>query len=522
MTTRLRAPFMRLRTKVFAWVLLTMGFVFALLTVNLLLEEKRREDAHQADLAQFVRVMTQDLVSGLTPFTTREDQLQELEQRLNRIDIFRDWHLFDSGANQKRKGGGQPADMAQATVEKDSHFVQASQHDQSTLTDGVFWTRIEYAPEDTLEPAPIGPGRYLVLRTLIKQGPATADTVWDSFQKVLLLMLLGTGLLTLTMTIVLERLVVKPLETLARASERLSLGDYGSPVPDPGTQDEIGDLLRTFNFMQQRLKEYHETLEARVAEATNKVKGAERRLIVAQRLSATGTLAAGIAHEINNPLGGMLNAARALKREGLAAPKREQYLDLIIESLLRIQDTVKKVLQFSPRKVNPQAASLREILDRAIGLAQYKLDKKRVKLTHEAPDRLPNVFCDPSELVQIFLNLILNAIDATEGEKGHIRVHYQGIEGEVATCVTDNGCGMTESELAQAFDLFYTTKGAEGTGLGLSVVYNIVQNHGGRIDVTSQKSVGTTFTVTLPVHREDQLAPPPAIPTEAAEKSQRA
>ena len=514
---------MKLRTKVFAWVLLTMGFVFALLTVNLLLEEKRREDAHQANVAQFVTVMTQDLVSGLSAFTSREEQIQELEQRLSRIQIFKDWHLFDASGNQLRKGGEHPPDIAKEVVLKDSHWAQAAQHDQTTVFEGVFWTRVEYALEGTRElPHQTERSEYLVLRARIQESATTGDTVWDSFRKVLLLMLLGTGLLTLTMTIVLERLVVKPLEMLARASERLSLGDYGSPVPDPGTQDEIGDLLRTFNFMQQRLKDYHETLEARVSEATNKVKGAERRLIVAQRLSATGTLAAGIAHEINNPLGGMLNAARALKREGLAAPKREQYLDLIIESLLRIQDTVKKVLQFSPRKVNPQAASLREILDRAIGLAQYKLDKKRVKLVHEAPDRLPNVFCDPSELVQIFLNLILNAIDATEGEKGQIRVHYQGIEGEVAACITDNGCGMTEAELAQAFDLFYTTKGAEGTGLGLSVVYNIVQNHGGRIDVTSQKGIGTTFTVTLPVHREDQLAPPAAIPAVATENSRRA
>ncbi|MCE9583230.1 MAG: HAMP domain-containing protein [Planctomycetes bacterium] len=509
---------MKLRTKVFAWVLLTMGFVFALLTANLLLEDDRRAEAHKANVAQLVQVMTQDLVTGLAGMESREDQVARLEERLNRIQIFRAWQLFDASGNVLRKGGIQQPDPAREAVAKDPQFVTAAAHDQSTLENKIFVTRIEYAPEGTSELPQTAPREFMVLRARIEHEVAAGYDVWDSFRKVVLLMVLGTGLLTLTMTIVLERFVVKPLESLARASERLSLGDYAAPVPDPGTQDEIGDLLRTFNFMQQRLREYHETLEARVAEATNKVKGAERRLIVAQRLSATGTLAAGIAHEINNPLGGMLNAARALKREGLAAPKREQYLDLIIESLLRIQDTVKKVLQFSPRKVNPQAASLREILDRAVGLAQYKLDKKHVKLAHEAPDRLPNVFCDPSELVQVFLNLILNATDATEGEKGQIRVHYQSGEGEVACNVTDNGCGMSEAELAQAFDLFYTTKGAEGTGLGLSVVYNIVQNHGGRIDVTSQKNVGTTFTVTLPVHREDQVAPPPALPALAADK----
>ncbi|MBI2920319.1 MAG: HAMP domain-containing histidine kinase [Planctomycetes bacterium] len=509
---------MKLRGKVFAWILLTMAFVFALLTVNLLLDDIQRTDVQHSNVARLVHVMTQDLVSSQDPLLPRDEQLSRLEERLNRMQVFRDWQVFDADGATLRTGGEPGPARRPDDVLRDAQFVRAAAHDQTTLEKNVFVTRLELAPE--MPDAPPGTSRtdYVVLRAQIEHQAVASHDVWGSFKQVFLLMLLGTGVLIMTMQMVLERLVVKPLESLARGSERLSLGDYTRPVEDPGTEDEIGDLLRTFNIMQQRLREYHETLEHRVADATDKVKGAERRLIVAQRLSATGTLAAGIAHEINNPLGGMLNAARALKREGLSGAKREQYLELIVESLLRIQDTVKKVLQFSPRKVNPQAASLREILERAIGLAHYKLDKKKVKLAHDTPERLPNVFCDPSELVQVFLNLILNAIDATEEEKGQIRVHYLLGEGEVAACVSDNGCGMTEAELAQAFDLFYTTKGTEGTGLGLSVVYNIVQNHGGRIDVTSQKNVGTTFTVTLPVHREDQLGPAPALPPEEARK----
>ena len=511
---------MKLRTKVFAWILVTLGFVFAILTVNLVLEDLRRAEVHRSNVARLVQVMTQDWITKVGPVAPQEDQLEVLEERLNRTQIFKDWVLYDSRWNALRWGGERATVMKAEDLAKDPQGVRAQAHDQTSLEGNIFVTRIEYAPKSTSEHPQQGADDYVVLRARIEHEAVAGFDPWQSINQVLLLMLAGTGVVILTMYMALERLVVKPLESLARGSERLSLGDYTKPVEDPGTEDEIGDLLRTFNGMQERLREYRETLEARVAEATNKVKGAERRLIVAQRLSATGTLAAGIAHEINNPLGGMLNAARALKREGMAPAKREQYLELIVESLLRIQDTVKKVLQFSPRKVNPQAASLREVLDRAIGLAQYKLDKKKVKLAHEAPDRLPNVFCDPSELVQVFLNLILNAIDAIQEEKGQIRIHYAVGEGDVACLVTDNGCGMTEAELAQAFDLFYTTKGADGTGLGLSVVYNIVQNHGGRIDVSSQKNIGTTFTVTLPVHREDQLAPPPALPAAAPEKAQ--
>ncbi|NUN50007.1 MAG: HAMP domain-containing histidine kinase [Candidatus Brocadiae bacterium] len=499
---------MKLRTKVFGWIILTMGFVSALLTVNLVLENVRRREAQRGAVARLIQQMTQDVILRVGAGASRQEQLSELEERLRRSQIFREWVVYDRKYEALAWDVPPQIPIEQAKRE----LYRAEGNNQVTLEGDLFVARIELAPEPGG-----GSPEFVLLRARIEHEAVEGFELRQSFVYLTMLMVAGTGLLILTMALVLERLVVKPLERLARASERLSLGDYTRPVEDPGTQDETGDLLRAFNSMQERLREYHETLEARVADATSKVKGAERRLIVAQRLSATGTLAAGIAHEINNPLGGMLNAARALKRPDMKAERREQYLELIIESLLRIQDTVKKVLQFSPRKVNPQAASLREVLDRAIGLAQYRLDRKKVKLTHETPDRLPNVFCDPSELVQVFLNLILNASDATEEEKGQIRVHYHLGEDEVSASVTDNGVGMTEAELAQAFDLFYTTKGAEGTGLGLSVVYNIIQNHGGRIDVTSQKHVGTTFTVTLPVHREDQLAPPPSLPALAAE-----
>jgi signal transduction histidine kinase len=503
---------MKLRTKVFAWIILTMGFVFAILTVNLLLEDIHRSEVHRSNVAALVQVMTQDWITKVGPSAPKSEQLAVLEQRLHRTQIFQEWTVYDSEYRPLFGRGAALTDVERVKRE----VYRAVGNNKTSLEGDVFIARIEYAPEPGGKVAE--KPEYVLLRGRIKHDAAAEFDLKKSFIPILLTLGLGTGVMILTVAMVLERAVLRPLERLARASERVALGDYSTPVEETGSEDEIGDLLRAFNQMQRRLREYHETLEGRIADATDKVKGAERRLIVAQRLSATGTLAAGIAHEINNPLGGMLNAARALKRPDLKPERREPYLDLIVESLLRIQDTVKKVLQFSPRKVNPQAASLREILDRAIGLAQYKLDKKKVKLGHEAPDRLPNVFCDPSELVQVFLNLILNAIDATAEEKGRIRVHYQSGEGEVACSVTDNGCGMTEAELAQAFDLFYTTKGAEGTGLGLSVVYNIVQNHGGRIDVSSQKNVGTTFTVTLPVHREDQISPPAAIPAEEPTK----
>jgi signal transduction histidine kinase len=283
--------------------------------------------------------------------------------------------------------------------------------------------------------------------------------------------------------------------------------------------DEIAHLINTFGVMSKELSEYHKNLEGKIQEAREKIEATEAQLIVAQRLSATGTLAAGIAHEINNPLGGILNAAMSLKKGTLAKEQSVQYLDLIVDGLNRIQDILKKVLQSFSHKVTTQPLDLKIIIERAILLIKHRLDEHKIAIANTLPLYIPQVFGDSTELQQVFLNLLMNAIDAITADKTRIpdrkievfhemapERHGDGgatDEKTITVCIRDNGAGISEDALGRAFDMFYTTKEpGKGTGLGLSVAYNIVHNHGGKISLHRNKEKGTIAKVSLPVLRQ--------------------
>ena len=308
----------------------------------------------------------------------------------------------------------------------------------------------------------------------------------------------------------LSRLVVRPLAILAEAASRVAGGDRETSVPTSGTGDEFDRTAMAFNRMAREVAEHQSHLESRVLDAIERSRKAERHLVIAQRLASTGKLASGIAHEINNPLGGMRNAVRALARGDLDAAKTEEYLDLVQDGLARIEDTVKKILSFTPRAVQARATDLADVARRAVALARHRIERRGLRLVTRGLDGAPvPVFGDPHELAQVALNLLLNAGDAIPDpeERGAPRPRDQGVvEVEVLETadhavlrVTDDGVGMTPEVAAQCFDLFFTTKEVgEGTGLGLAVVHNIVTNHGGRIELDTAPGRGTTFRVLLP------------------------
>ncbi len=330
------------------------------------------------------------------------------------------------------------------------------------------------------------PAREIVLQTMLTHGLVVALCA---------LVLIGSLYLGL------DRWVLRPLDSLAAGSRRVAHGDYSGTVPELPGRDEIAELLRAFNAMTAEVRDYHANLERRVAEATERVKATERKMVLAQRLAAMGTLAAGIAHEVNNPIGGMINAARRIQPE-VADGRPREYLGLILDGLQRIQEIVKKILTFTPRKVTPEPVDLREVARRAVALARHRLDHKGVALVDELPEGLPAIVGEANELQQVFLNLILNAVDAT-GKGGRIALRGRRAEKAVEVDVADTGCGMDEAQVARAFDLFYTTKEqGEGTGLGLAICHNIVTSHGGTIEIESRKGQGTTMRLRFPLPDE--------------------
>jgi two-component system NtrC family sensor kinase len=261
-------------------------------------------------------------------------------------------------------------------------------------------------------------------------------------------------------------------------------------------------------------------LEAKVAERTGQLQQAQRHLLKADRLASLGQLAASVAHEINNPLSGVLNYAalmgRILKVDGVPRDRVAEFrghLDRVSEQTARAGRIVSDLLAFS-RRAKPQRApsDLNAIVRATVGLVSHKLKLLNVEASLQLDQALPHLSCDASQMQQVVLNLVMNAAEATRG-RGSGRVAVLTLpseDGESAVLeVTDDGEGIPKETLDRIFDPFFTTKDdGKGVGLGLAVVYGIVESHGGHIEVQTAPGRGTTFQVTLPLvpdannHRE--------------------
>jgi two-component system NtrC family sensor kinase len=252
-------------------------------------------------------------------------------------------------------------------------------------------------------------------------------------------------------------------------------------------------------------------LEAKVAERTAQLQQAQRRLLQADRLASLGQLAASVAHEINNPLSGVLNYSalmdRILKEDGVPrerVPEFRGYLARVTEQTSRAGRIVSDLLAFS-RRSKPQRApcDLAGIVRATLGLVAHKLKLLGVEVEPLLDEGLPLLPCDASQMQQVVLNLVMNGAEATRSRgKGRLVVSTRrSADGESAVLeVTDDGEGIPKEAVDRIFDPFFTTKDdGKGVGLGLAVVYGIVESHGGRIEVRTEAGRGTTFEVTLPL-----------------------
>ncbi|MFO0751955.1 MAG: DUF3365 domain-containing protein [Thermodesulfovibrionales bacterium] len=289
-----------------------------------------------------------------------------------------------------------------------------------------------------------------------------------------------------------RQLVTTPLNHLSGIFRGIANGTepLGRAIPI-ARKDEIGDLTESFNLLACHLLAAQEKLKE-TAEI-------EKQLIETEKLAALGQLSAGVAHEINNPLGGIRLCFNNLMDTGMDAQKRQQHIDVINMGFDRIQNIVRHLLHFSkntPLSLAP--ASLTTVVENVLHLAGYTLGKRGISLVKELSPSMPVMQVDANKLEQVFLNLIMNAAQAMEGGGVlTIRTWCEGAWGSVS--VSDTGKGIPPEVLPKIFSPFFTTKGVgEGTGLGLTVSRAIVEQHKGAIRVeTSEK--GTTFTVQVPM-----------------------
>ncbi|MBI5345346.1 MAG: PAS domain-containing sensor histidine kinase, partial [Deltaproteobacteria bacterium] len=238
-----------------------------------------------------------------------------------------------------------------------------------------------------------------------------------------------------------------------------------------------------------------------MAEDISRKKGMEASVISSEKLAAIGTLAAGIAHEVTNPLGGLLHCLYNLRNTQIADDRKAEYIEFMEDGIKRVQNIVRQLLDFSQQHAPERTLTdINSMIEGVIPLFMHYIKDRDTRLVKNLGAGLPPILVDKHQIEQIIVNLILNAIQAVNGA-GVIEVSTT-VHDSRWFCITvsDNGCGIPAGNLPKIFDPFFTTKGVgKGTGLGLSVSRGIIERHGGRIDVESHEGAGTVFKVCLPI-----------------------
>jgi two-component system, NtrC family, sensor kinase len=310
--------------------------------------------------------------------------------------------------------------------------------------------------------------------------------------------------------------ITSPIGEMVAATRNITAGrlDEGVRVAAPGElrllAESFNTMLASLRQMRSDLEEWGRTLEEKVRERTDQVTAMQTRVAQAERLASLGMLAAGVAHEVNNPLGGIL-ALTALTLEDLPPDHPDRHnLEVVLRQTERCRDIVKGLLDFSRQsEVTMQQLDLNAVLQDTLALIAQQSSFFNVRIERHLSDELPAVVGDRSQLQQVLLNILVNAVQAME-ERGTIAITTRVVRErrDVEIRIADTGCGIPRDAIDKIFDPFFTTReGGRGTGLGLAIAYGIVTQHRGHIGVESTVGRGTTFTIRLPA------ASPPTLPT---------
>jgi two-component system NtrC family sensor kinase len=321
--------------------------------------------------------------------------------------------------------------------------------------------------------------------------------------------------------LLIHRIVYLPLKDLEAGARALSDGLLDQHIP-VRSDDELGRVTRAFNDMtdalnvsQSKLEVWARTLEQKVEEKTRELQVAQAEAVRGEKLASIGMLAAGIAHELNNPLTGVLTFA-TLVRQGMAdeSPEAED-LDLVIQETKRCATIIRRLLDFAREKApEKNYCDLNLLISDAAQLIEQPTKLANIEVKLDLDEGLPVIWIDEDLVKQVLMNLLVNAQHAI-GESGRITLRTRRCPEPMAVSagdepvdmveilVSDTGCGISEENLPKIFDPFFTTKEVgKGTGLGLSVSHGAVLAHGGDIKVESRLGEGTTFHVYLPVGSE--------------------
>lgn len=304
---------------------------------------------------------------------------------------------------------------------------------------------------------------------------------------VILVATAGAVAICTVLLIVLAVLIERPLAELQRQIAKLQAGDLAVQVRFADRNDEIGDLGRNFNQMVRQLRENREEIEHLHRTQISR----------AEHMATLGELAAGLAHEIRNPLAGIAGVIEIIGRDLPESNPNREVLREVQQEVMHIKQILSELLDYArPKPPNFKPADLNATAEHAVALARQQTLSRPIQIDLLRADGMPSVEHDAAQIQQVLLNLLLNAIQAIQGT-GNVRVLLESRDSYAAVKVNDTGRGIAPEHLGNIFRPFFTTKG-QGTGLGLSLARHIVEDHGGRIEVSSQLGVGTQFIVSLP------------------------
>jgi two-component system NtrC family sensor kinase len=309
--------------------------------------------------------------------------------------------------------------------------------------------------------------------------------------KVILLTLGAMIVISVFLGFFFQRLITHPVQRIVAATNAVASGNLSYKL-EVKRNDELGHLGNSFNEMTRNLAE------------------AQTQLYHSDKLASIGRLAAGVAHEINNPLTGVLTYSSFLLKRAKDDPEMRSDLETIVHETKRCRDIVKDLLDFArPVPPNKKSVNVNDVIERALSIVANQLNFNHIVVHKELSDSLPEISIDSGQLQQVFINLLVNAADAIGDDGGTISLTTGAVESggkeHAQIEISDTGCGITKENLSKIFEPFYSTKDQKGIGLGLSIVWGIIDKHQGTIDADSEPGKGTTFTIRLPARQVDVL-----------------
>ena len=331
---------------------------------------------------------------------------------------------------------------------------------------------------------------------LSKKERTDIGRILQTSMQMLLFALLGAMVLGTIMTIKLATSIANPIRRLEKITKKVAQGDFSEAIEVTG-KDEIASLEVSFNQMEERLQDAMTSLEHTIEKLQEK----QAELVEAEKLASIGKLAAGIAHEINNPLTSVLTFSSLLLEQCPESDPRHERLKMVVKETTRARNIVRQVLNFAKEaplrkeKINVNRP-VKEIADSLTAQGTFK----DIELSLNISENLPDIYIDPVQIGQVITNILVNAAHAIT-PPGKISIVTQAAGNFVEIIFTDTGSGIPEENIKKIFDPFFTTKDkTKGTGLGLAVSYGIIKKHGGDIEVRSIAEKGSTFIVRLPLY----------------------